>query len=311
MRVLFQNRPKASWIGGDMVQLEKTMEAVAKLGVDVEFNDHPVYTPALRYRHFDIVHVYNFSMDWTKFQITTASISSKPVVASMIYHEAEEYMPYTEQQKLLDYIKAAVFLTPTEVERVKRHLKIDENKINIIGNGIDPFWFKTVMKGDTPPYVLTVGRIDASKGQLGAAQACSKIGIRYLMVGERKDEGYTKECEKYGAIWQAPLEPKDLIKLYASCTVFCLPSRAEIFPLTVMEAGAQGRPIVLTDNCEWKDTGAITCKWHDAESIESAIRMASLKNDNPDLKAKLQKMTWDDVGKQYVELYNRVLHSNA
>lgn len=307
MKVLFQNRPKDSWIGGDMIQLEKTMEAVAKLGVDVEFNGSPVYLPALKYRHFDIVHVFNFSMDWTKYQIITASAQKKPVVCSMIYHESEEYVPYPEQQKLLDYIKAAVFLTPTEKERVRRHLTLDESKAHIIPNGIDPYWFTPVLVGkDIDPYVLTVGRVEPSKGQLGASKACSRIGIKYLMVGERKDEAYAKECESHGAIWNPPLPPKELIKLYASCSVYCLPSKAEVFPLTVMEAGAKGKPIVLTDNCEWKESGSIPCKWHDVDSIEQAIRTASLQGENP-LKEKLRSMTWDDVGKQYLTLYQSLL----
>lgn len=307
MRVLFQNRPKSAWIGGDMVQLEKTMEAVAKQGIEVAFSDQPVFSPAILYRHFDIIHVYNFSMDWTKYQILTASLHNKPVVASMIYHESEEYVPYSEQQKLLDYVSAAVFLTPSEVERVKRHLTINEEKIHIIGNGIDEFWFKGVFKDkDIPPFVLTVGRIEPSKGQLGAAQACKNMNMKYLMVGERKDETYAKACESYGAVWQAPLEPKDLIKLYATCSVYCLPSKAEVFPLTVMEAGAQGKPIVLTENCEWKESGAVECLWHNPKSIEMAIRKASL-NESKDLQTRLKDMTWDKVGEQYVNLYKTLL----
>ncbi len=307
MRVLFQNRPKRAWIGGDMIQLEKIMEAVAKQGIDVEFNDQPVYSPALFYRHFDVIHVFNFSMFWTKYQIATAQIHKKPVVASMIYHESEEYLPYKEQQQMLDYIKAAVFLAEPEIERVKRHLTIDEDKIHIIGNGIDEFWFKPVYKSpDIPKFVLTVGRIEPSKGQWGAAVACAKLGIRYLMVGERKDEEYTKECEKVGAIWQEPMEPKDLIRLYASCAVFCLPSKAELYPLTVMEAGAQGRPIVLTENCAWNDTGSITCKWHDPESIEKAISEALKLKENTQLKDKLKQMTWESVAKEYIKIYQNV-----
>ncbi|MFA5185365.1 MAG: glycosyltransferase family 4 protein [Patescibacteria group bacterium] len=265
MKVLFQNRPKGSWIGWDMVQLEKIMEAVKKLGVEVEFNDQPVYSPALAYRHFDIVHVFNFSMDWTKYQILTASIQNKPVVASMIYHEAEEYVSYPEQQELLNYVYP-VFLSTTEIERVKRHLTFDNAKATVIPNGIDKFWFKKVSVNERPPFVLTVGRIEPSKGQFGAAEACKKMDMSYVMIGERKDEAYAKACEAYGAIWLPPMKPDELIKQYAACSVFCLPSKAEIFPLTVMEAGAQGKPIVLTDNCEWKESGATLCKWHDSDS---------------------------------------------
>lgn len=308
MRVLFQNRPKGSWIGGDMVQLERTMEAVAKLGVDVDFDGNPVHPYPLFYRHYDLIHTFNFSMPWTRYQLAVASVQLKPTVCSMIYHESEEYVPYREQQKMLDSLGAAVFLTEGEKERVKRHLKLDESKARVIPNGIDASWFRPVpVDASEKPFVLTVGRVEPSKGQWAAAKACKAMGIRYVMVGERKDEGYARACEAEGAEWLAPLPQSGLMPLYAACAAFCLPSKAEVFPLTVMEAGAKARPIVLTENCEWDVPEAKRCKWHDPESVGAAIRDAMAGGETLILKNRLKSMTWDDVGKEYMTIYESLL----
>lgn len=304
MRVLFQNRPKGSWIGGDMVQLERTMEAVAKLGVEVDFDGNPVHPFPLFYRHYDLVHTFNFSMPWTKYQIIVAAKHGKPVVCSMIYHESEEYVPYAEQQILLDNVSAAAFLTEGEKARVRRHLKLDESKAHVIPNGIDESWFKPVPTDATAkPFVLTVGRVEPSKGQWAAAKACKAMGTRYVMVGERKDEGYARACEAEGAEWLPPTDQKGLMPLYQSCAAFCLPSKAEVFPLTVMEAGAKAKPIVLTEDCEWEVPEAKRCKWHDPVSVEAALKAAMAGGETLTLKNRLMSTTWGDVGKRYLKLY--------
>ena len=69
MKVLFINRPKAAWIGGDYIQLEKTAEALAKLGVDVDISETPLISPAIKMKEYDIIHVWNFSMSWCKLAI--------------------------------------------------------------------------------------------------------------------------------------------------------------------------------------------------------------------------------------------------
>lgn len=40
-----QNRKKSAWNGGDYVQLEKTAEALRRLGVEVDINEEPFITP--------------------------------------------------------------------------------------------------------------------------------------------------------------------------------------------------------------------------------------------------------------------------
>lgn len=308
MKVLFQNRPKDLWIGGDMIQLEKTMEALAKKGIEVEFNDQGIYTPALRYRSFDIIHLFNFSMQWTRSQLYIARMHKKPVVCSMIYHESDQFVPYKHQQIMIDHIDSAIFLAPTELERVKRHLKIKDEIVSYIPNGIDKMFFKKVQRSvDIPRFALTVGRIEPHKGQLHVAQACKELGITYICIGERSDQDYARLCEKAGAFIEKPKTPEQLIKFYAQCAVYVLASRAEVMPLTVMEAGAQGKNIVLTDHCEYDFPNTVSCEYGNKESIKKSIQEALKKPYNQVLEDQLREMTWDKVADQLINIYKKLV----
>jgi glycosyltransferase involved in cell wall biosynthesis len=228
----------------------------------------------------------------------------------MIYHESDMFIPYEEQQLLLDAVDAQIYLAPGELERVKRHLKVDESKVHFVPNGIDEHWFEPQsIDPSVEPYVLTVGRIEPHKGQLATAKACKELKIKYVCIGERTDGEYARLCEKHGAELLPPTnKPEELKRFYASCKVFALASRAEVMPLTIMEAGAQQANIVVGDHCEWKDIpNAVWCKFDDVESIKGAITIALLKPKNKELQDKLRGMTWKKVGEQLNKIYESLI----
>ncbi len=309
IKVLHQNRPKNIWQGGDWVQMENTMVALGKLGVDVSVNEQPLISPALILSTFDIVHLWNFSMEWTKWQIWAAARQHRKIVCSMIYHETEAFIPYEHQQIMLDTCDACIFLSQGEVERVRRHLKIDDSKIHIIENGIDEWWFEpTTKKNNYGKYILTVGRIETSKGQLAVAKACKELGIRYLCAGQVIEHAYAEEVIKAGGELLGPMNKEQLKPLYKHAKSVILASQHEIYPLTIMEAGSQGTNVILTETSEWKDIPNVElCKWNDVESIKQAIEKSLLKKKNLEFKNKLKKMSWANVAKSILEIYKQIL----
>lgn len=307
MRVLMQNRPENLWQGGDMFQLRATQAALSRLGVDVEFSGEPIYPRPREMRYFDVVHNFNFSMKWNKYQTWVAKKHKKPLVCSMIYHEGAQFVSYEDQQIMADHTDAMIFLTKGEIERAKRHLALDDSKCYIIPNGIDPDWFKEVPRDSSvPPYVLTVGRIESSKGQLETAEACRRLGIHYMMVGQRTDEAYTRECEALGATYCGVMKMPDLRRMYANCAVFVLASKAEVMPLTVMEAMAQKARVVLTSRCEWETKHVLRCTSEDPDSIESAIRSALVLPPNQAGQDEMREITWDHVAKKILNIYRKL-----
>lgn len=302
-----QNRPKELWTGGDMIQLEKTQEALELLGLDVSFNGQPLFTPALYLQTFDIVHLWNFSMEWTRYQVWAATKHKRKIVCSMIYHETDKFISYDDQQIMIDACHAFIFLSQGELERAKRHLQIPEDKIHIVENGIDTSWFNKPDKNKHGDYVLTVGRIEDAKGQLATSKACKNLGIQYICAGQIMDEKIAKSIQDNGGILFGNASPDELRTLYAHAQCVVLASMHEIFPLCVMEAGAQGTNIVLTKGSEWKDIpGVELCTFNNVASIQKAIEKSILKPKNKAFQKKLKEMTWESVAKRINNIYNNI-----
>lgn len=307
MNVLMQNRPEQLWQGGDMVQLRQTAAALGRLGVSVEYSGEPIYPIPLLFRGFDIVHNFNFSMAWSPYQAWTAVKHKRPLVYSMIYHEGDQFVPYYKQQIIADNTDAMIFLTEGEIERVERHIEIDRKKCHVIPNGVDPFWFRPVRQDEKiPQYVLTVGRVEPSKGQLAVARACKKLGVHYVMIGQRTDEEYTKMCEAEDAAHFPPMGPDKLIKFYGQCSVFVLASDAEVQPLSVMEAMAQGAQVILTDKCEWRVQNVLRCHPGDSDDIEAKLRVALVRMKNTAGIQEMKGYSWDDCARSLLRVYQSI-----
>lgn len=307
MNILFTNRPEKAWIGGDYIQMVNTANHLAALDNYVEIIEQPLLSPAIRVREFDVIHTWNFSMEWAKYAVIMGEIHKKPVVCSMIYHESDQYIPYPQQQIMANVSKALIFLNQGELDRVERHLTIDHSKVHFVENGIDEFWFKKVKVKAKEDFILTVGRVEPSKGQLAVAKACKKMGIKYVCVGERHDEDYSKKVEALGAILTGPKDRDELINLYATCKVMVLASRAEIMSLVVMEAMAQNAKIVLTDHSEWKPTDISLCEWNNPKSIEDAIKFElEREEDGYFRKDQVKDLTWKNVAKKINDIYKDI-----
>ena len=305
------NRPKHVWQGGDYVQMEETAKALRAKGIDVEIDDQFIYVPAIKYRHFDIIHTFNFSMPWTPLQMGLAFSYKKPTVCSMIYHDREDFVPFKDQQHMADTMTKAVFINHGEVERFKKKVNIDDSKVEIVPNGIDEFWFKKCKKVEQRPYVLTVGRIEPHKGQLAVAKACKNLGIKYIMAGMIVDSAYAELCEAAGAIYQSPLSQKPLRQLYANSSCVVLNSKAEIQPLTIMEAGAQAKNVVVSNQCLWKDIpGALWVECNDIVGIKNAIEKAITLPPNKTLQEHLKNYTWSHVADKLIKIYESTLRDN-
>lgn len=299
--ILMQNRPKNVWIGGDMVQLESTKDALVRYGHNVEFSDS-----AYDAIDADIVHLFNFSMSWTHQQFLNAKQQGKKVVCSMIYHETDKFVSWVDQQNMADGSDALIFQTKGEIERAKKHLKIDDTKTWIIPNGIDPWWFEpvqTVKKN----IVLTVGRIEPFKNQLTLARACNDVGVQCVCVGEVSDAAYTNQVLAEGALIIPPMGREGLKKLYAVCRVFAIVSQNETWSLVADEAGSQSANIVMTDGCEREDIpGVFKCSPNNQLQIRFAIQSALKESPNISFREKLKDNTWDKVAKQIERVYENI-----
>jgi phosphatidyl-myo-inositol alpha-mannosyltransferase len=100
---------------------------------------------------------------------------------------------------------------------------------------------------DGPPTVLFVGTWDGRKrGWLLHREFLARTlprvpGARLVMVSDRCEPGP-------GVEWLERPSDEELVELYRSATLLCLPSSYEGFGLPYLEAMCQGTPVISTDN---------------------------------------------------------------
>lgn len=303
MKVLFVNREKRKWTGGDYFQMERTAEELRKLGHQVTIVELAGEGISRDISEYDIIHGFNFSMGWSKWLMNNQKLPHQKFVMSMIYHELDDFASYPDQQFMYDRLDAAIFLNQEEVERISRHIKVNPDKHHLVENGIDDFWFVPQSKFLDPrkqKYVLCVGRNDSTKGQRFVAEACAELGIRFYSIG-----GNMKK--KFGKNTLLPDMPQsELVKWYANCSVFVLASKNELMPLTVMEAGAQAKNIVLTKHCGWQIPGCEYVEHGDVVGIVNAIKKSLEKEPNYDLRDMLRSMTWEKAAKEIDKIYKQL-----
>ncbi|HUD84263.1 MAG TPA: glycosyltransferase family 4 protein, partial [Candidatus Saccharimonadales bacterium] len=158
---------------------------------------------------------------------------------------------------------AASVVTITEADATAAHIifGVEKKKINVIPNGVADAFFKCTPAtwhkayGDTG-FVLSVGAVQQRKNQLLLAQACNRLKLPLVLLGpvlpgqteyaQRLGEAM-RENESLGGRWLQHLRNEDalLLSAHAACRVFVLLSSQETQPLSVMQAMAARKPILL------------------------------------------------------------------
>ncbi|MGD6808985.1 MAG: glycosyltransferase family 4 protein [Candidatus Bathyarchaeia archaeon] len=137
-------------------------------------------------------------------------------------------------------------------------LGIDARKVFYVPNGVDTNLF--VPKGTKEENVLLfVGRLNQGKGLhvLLKALPLLKTSVKLVIVGPAdwhqdyyKDLMQTIAVEnragRHKIIYLGPLEPSELVKWYQQASLFVLPSFAEGFPVTALEALSCETPVIAT-----------------------------------------------------------------
>ena len=138
------------------------------------------------------------------------------------------------------------------------NLGIPKNRIVYLPNSIDTNLFKP-KKGKEENTLLFVGRISAGKGLhiLIRSLRYLKKPVRLVIIGppdwntnyyqnilkmiEKENQKRKHEIYYLGA-----LEPTELVEWYQKASLFILPSFAEGFPVTILEALACETPVIAT-----------------------------------------------------------------
>jgi ubiquinone/menaquinone biosynthesis C-methylase UbiE len=127
-------------------------------------------------------------------------------------------------------------------------------RVVTVHNGIDPKPSARAVKLAEQPVVLEVARLAEVKGQRTLLAALPHIDATAVLVGRDLEQGgayetaLRAEAERLGVADRVVFtgHRDDVPALLAGCDVFCLPSTGEGLPLVVLEAMAQGKPVVAS-----------------------------------------------------------------
>jgi len=184
-----------------------------------------------------------------------------------------------------------------------------EPKLTVIYNGVDcaKFGQTSVDTGQIKQYHITsgtyvigsVGRLTALKGYIFLLHAFREVkkrhpNIKLLLVGDGEEKSelqrfcrqYKLESDVIFAGYQARVEP-----FFGMMNLFALPSFAEGFPVSLLEASAAGAPMIATDvggSSEiviHEETGLLIKTGDSDQLAQAIIRMI----ENPDQAAEFSR----------------------
>ena len=229
---------------------------------------------------------------------------------------------YAQSKRALQLASLVIALGEAERTAIVDAFDMNESKIKVFPNGINPHFFTAnsdLFRRETGlerPFVLMVGSISAYKNQLGLAQALAGSGLPVVLIGAapRADMAYLQKLLALPHVsWLGPLDHADplLASAYHAAAVAALPSQGEVFPLSVLEALAAGTPVVMTAQSalDLPDSAFALRKvrWDDGPAQRQAILdMLALPPERCRVQALVERFTWERVAAQIADCYYQV-----
>jgi len=150
---------------------------------------------------------------------------------------------------------------PADLEAASHIYGLDSRRMLIVPHGVAPGFFHRdpgawCAKHGNDPFVLCVGAIQPRKNQLLLAQACNALRLPLVLIGPvlESNQPYADQVaaemrhnEPLGGRWIRGLDRSDplLVAAHHACRLFALLSTEETQPISVLQAMAASRPILL------------------------------------------------------------------
>lgn len=197
--------------------------------------------------------------------------------------------------KKYDYI-----ITVSEFSKgeILKYLQVDEKKIKVIPNGIDPGFFnenKDVQhSSDVLPekYLLFVGNVKPHKNITGLLRSFKEIikeeqfqNLKLVIVGQREgfiqgiyniDEMLDEWQLNYHVVFTGNIQDQTLKQYYQKAELLVFPSFYEGFGLPPLEAMACGTPAVVSNRASMPEVCGDACLYFDPYNTEE-IKNSVLK----------------------------------
>lgn len=234
--------------------------------------------------------------------------------------------------RLIRGARYCIAVTPAEIEHFAQY-GVPPEKVHVIPNGIamdevpapDPTAFRSKHGLGTAPAIVFVGRLNPIKGPDLLLEAfCNLKGALadYQLVFVGPDGGMLSSLQEVvhrrGVAERVRflgfIGGEDKYQAYYAASLLAIPSRQEAMSIVVLEAGATGTPVLLTDRCgipEVADHGGGEVVEASVTGLERGLLSmlrdtAALARKGAALKSYVERTyLWDNLAPRYLALYRR------
>jgi glycosyltransferase involved in cell wall biosynthesis len=231
--------------------------------------------------------------------------------------------------------RAARVITPSSytARQVKQHLEVDENKIRVVPEGVDPPEHPLPTEkrrrareervGVGNELVLVVGAIQTRKNTIGAVRALALLPNRYRMIlaggnghgSEAVHEFISKSQLASRVTVEGYVTSKELTTLYQAASVLLFPSFEEGFGLPVLEALAHGLPVVTSNTASLPEVGGDAVLYVDPEDeaqmaaqVHRAVEDRKLREEMIAAgRARAVEFSWKRTAEETLRVYDEAL----
>lgn len=294
-------------------------------------------------KDYDIVHVHGLRKSESYLAWFIARLRKKPLVltthnpfpTSTRSPIAERLIKIHDKligKLLIKNFSKVISIVPSEKTKLINEFKIPEQKIIEISNGVEDVFFT---QGFAPNFyrewninpdkwqgiAVVVGRVSYAKGIQNLKTAVKKLkNVLFFVAGG--DDGYLNTLKNSFAgmdniiFSEKFITPEKQVDMYSAADVLLLPSLHEAFGIVVLEALAQGVPVISTNKggpAEIFTTRAVKLinpedqdEWK--VSIEAIVKNKSRAEELGHIGQEFaQKYKWDKVTSKIIEVYEEVL----
>lgn len=327
--------------GGVQVRIRSHKKHLEDLGVSVKlFNK---WTDKLS--DYDVLHLFKISAELLP-QIAFAKSQGIPIVLSSILPLAgskririanllNKYLKLNTvtglMKQMFELVDVIATETKAEAAFISVNFGINEDKITVIPNGVDVNFdpnnkdliFSVLPELKNKSFILQVGRFDENKNQLSVIKAMKNSDIPVVFIGgaSADDKKYLDKCKSEASEnmhflgwvdYNSPLHQS----AYLNAKVVVLPSYQETFGNVLVEGGYVGANLVASDILPIFQYGVddycSKLNPNSIESIETSLTEAYTKPLNSNTVSFFrEKFSWDNVCKQYLELYKKAANCNG
>lgn len=322
------SQPHCFGFGGFDIQMISTSEAISKFG-QVDISKLDVWS---RENNFDILHCWGLSFSHYENYLWAKKTNKKLIATILMQDNDSLYAKFkfkvssllykqrllTEMLHLPDKI---IVVNEDQAKLCNLNFKIPTSKIHIIPHVLGDIFFKepdTSHVNSNNQYVLTVGNVCSRKNQIALAKACIDEKLKLVIIGKVLDGEYlygdeltelvNKNSNLITWIHELKENSKELVEYYKNCSIFALPSYVEQQPISLLEAAAFKKPLLIADRNYAKQKFYNNSCLVDPSLITS-IRLGlqrTLKNPLmfiPPYET-LKECQQSEVGKAYTKIYN-------